>query len=56
MFLLNGQNPFDLTIYKNIINSKYTTVDEIYKKFEELNKKYSEDINLVQNLEILKIS
>lgn len=54
-YLTYGVNPFDKTIFKEIIRKKYPNHEELCKKFFEINEKYKAVLHKTQNLLIKRI-
>jgi len=54
-YLLNGINPFDITIFKDVIQKKFPNCESVLQKFLEINQKYKATLHKTQNFFVKKI-
>ena len=48
-YLHYGVNPFESTIFNQLISEKYGSRDQILQKFDEINMKYKSELHKLQN-------
>lgn len=54
-FLSSGVNPFEVTVFKEVVAKKYPNQQTILAKFNEINEKYKSALHKTQNLFIKRI-
>jgi hypothetical protein len=54
-YLHYGVNPFESTIFSQLISEKYGSRDKILQKFDEINSKYKTELHKLQNYTIKQL-
>lgn len=54
-FLASGVNPFEITIFNDIVAKKYPNQQTILAKFNEINEKYKPALHKTQNFFIKRV-